>query len=120
MVGGTVCRVDASRNAAFAEGDLVLGFSGWQDYALSDGKGLRKLLTGDFERPSRALGVLGMPGFTAYMGLLDIGKPQPGETVVVAAATGPVGSAVGQIARIERLPGDRRRGRRGEVPLRGR
>jgi hypothetical protein len=100
MVGGTVSRVEASRLPGFAVGDLVLGYSGWQDYELSSGAGLMKL-SDDMERPSRALGVLGMPGFTAYMGLLDIGKPKAGETVVVAAATGAVGSAVGQIAKLK-------------------
>jgi len=100
MVGGTVSRVEASRNPGFQEGDLVLAYAGWQDYALSDGSGLLRLAPDD-PRPSLALGVLGMPGFTAYMGLLDIGAPKAGETVVVAAATGPVGSAVGQIARLQ-------------------
>jgi NADPH-dependent curcumin reductase CurA len=99
MVGGTVSRVEASRNSDFKLGDLVLGYTGWQDYALSDGKGLTALAPGD-AHPSRALGVLGMPGFTAYMGLLDIGRPAAGETVVVAAASGAVGSVVGQIAKI--------------------
>jgi NADPH-dependent curcumin reductase CurA len=100
MVGGTVSRVEASRHPGFAVGELVLAYSGWQDYEVSDGRGLMKLAP-DVERPSRALGVLGMPGFTAYMGLLDIGKPKAGETVVVAAATGAVGSAVGQIAKLK-------------------
>jgi NADPH-dependent curcumin reductase CurA len=100
MVGGTVSRVEASRHPDFPVGQLVLGYSGWQDYALSDGAGLNKL-DGDVGKSSRALGVLGMPGFTAYMGLLDIGQPKPGETVVVAAASGAVGSLVGQIARIK-------------------
>jgi NADPH-dependent curcumin reductase len=100
MVGGTVSRVDASQHADFQVGDLVSGFAGWQDYALSDGKGLT-VLPGAQPHPSRALGVLGMPGFTAYMGLLDIGRPVAGETVVVAAASGPVGSVVGQIAKIK-------------------
>ncbi|MDN4059843.1 NADP-dependent oxidoreductase [Massilia sp. YIM B02769] len=100
MVGGTVSRVEASRHPDFAAGQLVLGYSGWQDYALSDGAGLNKL-DDDPRLASRALGVLGMPGFTAYMGLLDIGQPQPGETVVVAAASGAVGSLVGQIANIK-------------------
>lgn len=100
MVGGTVCHVEQSLHPDYAEGDLVLGYSGWQDYAVSDGTGLVKLAPG-MERPSLALGVLGMPGFTAFMGLLDIGQPQPGETVVVAAATGAVGSVVGQIARLK-------------------
>lgn len=99
MVGGTVARVDQSRHPNFKAGDLVLSFSGWQDYTLSEGKGLTKLDTMD--RPSLALGTLGMPGFTAYMGLLDIGQPKSGETVVVAAASGAVGSVVGQIAKIK-------------------
>ena len=100
MVGGTVSRVEASRLDNFKVGDLVLGYTGWQDHALSDGKGLTKLDPED-PHPSRALGVLGMPGFTAYMGLLDIGRPVAGDTVVVAAASGPVGSVVGQIAKIK-------------------
>ena len=99
MVGATVCRVEASRNADFAEGELVLAYTGWQDYALSDGTGLSKL--GNMAQPSLALGVLGMPGFTAYMGLLDIGQPKADETVVVAAASGAVGSVVGQIAKLQ-------------------
>jgi NADPH-dependent curcumin reductase CurA len=100
MPGGTVAKVAASRNPQFKEGDTVLSYSGWQEYALSDGKDLRKL---DPSRApiSTALGVLGMPGMTAYTGLLGIGQPNPGETVLVAAASGPVGSAVGQIAKIK-------------------
>jgi NADPH-dependent curcumin reductase CurA len=100
MVGGTVSRVEASQHPDFTPGDLVLGQSGWQSHALSDGSGLNKL-DPDMSQPSLALGVLGMPGFTAYMGLTDIGRPQAGETVVVAAASGAVGSVVGQIARIK-------------------
>ncbi|MGL5115113.1 MAG: NADP-dependent oxidoreductase [Beijerinckiaceae bacterium] len=100
MVGGTVSRVIASENEAYAPGELVLNFGGWQEYALSDGKGLTKL-DAAILHPALALGVLGMPGFTAYMGLLDIGQPKPGETVVVAAASGAVGSAVGQIAKLK-------------------
>ncbi len=100
MVGGTVCRVAASQHPDYAVGEWVLAQSGWQDYALSDGRGLFRL--GSAARhPSYALGVLGMPGYTGYMGLLDIGQPKPGETVVVAAASGAVGSVVGQVARIE-------------------
>jgi NADPH-dependent curcumin reductase CurA len=99
MVGGTVSRVVASRNPKFAEGDLVLGGSGWQDYSLSSGRDLMAL--GNAARPSLALSVLGMPGFTAYHGLLNIGEPKPGETVVVAAASGAVGAVVGQIAKIK-------------------
>ena len=100
MVGSAVSRVEASRHPDFVPGDVVVAYTGWQDYALSNGAGVTKLPP-TMERPSRALGVLGMPGHTAYMGLLDIGKPKPGETVVVAAATGPVGSAVGQIAKLK-------------------
>ena len=99
MVGGTVSRVVATNNPQFAKGTLVLGNAGWQDYALSDGRDLFALPA--MPQPSMALGVLGMPSFTAYMGLLDIGAPKPGETVVVAAATGGVGSVVGQIAKIK-------------------
>ena len=99
MVGGTVSCVEASQHDGFKVGELVLGYSGWQDYALSGGQGLTALYPED-PHPSRALGVLGMPGFTAYMGLLDIGRPVAGETVVVAAASGAVGSVVGQIAKI--------------------
>jgi NADPH-dependent curcumin reductase CurA len=99
MVGGTISRVVASRHANFAEGEIVLANAGWQDYALSDGSDLMPL--GNADQPSLALGGLGMPGFTAHVGLLDIGQPRPGETVVVAAATGAVGSVVGQIARLQ-------------------
>jgi NADPH-dependent curcumin reductase CurA len=100
MEGGTVSEVIASNNPGFAKGDIVLSRAGWQTHALSDGKGLAKI-DPKLVPISTAVGVLGMPGMTAYTGLLDIGKPQPGETVVVAAASGAVGSAVGQIARIK-------------------
>jgi NADPH-dependent curcumin reductase CurA len=100
MVGGTVARVEVSRHPDYQPGDRVLGFGGWQDYAVSDGTGLARLHAG-MTRPSLALGALGMPGFTAYMGLLAIGQPKAGETVVVAAASGAVGSVVGQVARIK-------------------
>ena len=100
MEGGTVSEVIASNNPAFAKGDTVLSRAGWQTHALSDGNALRKIDT-SIAPISTAVGVLGMPGMTAYTGLLDIGKPQPGETVVVAAASGAVGSAVGQIAKIK-------------------
>jgi NADPH-dependent curcumin reductase CurA len=99
MVGGTVSRVVASRNPRFQVGDTVLSNAGWQDYALSDGSDLVPL--GDLAQPSLALGGLGMPGFTAYVGLLDIGQPKAGETVVVAAASGAVGSVVGQLAKLK-------------------
>lgn len=99
MDGGTVSRVVASKHPQFRAGDLVLGRAGWQSYALSDGQGLSPLV--DMAQPSLALGGLGMPAFTAYVGLLDIGQPQPGETVVVAAATGAVGAVVGQITKLK-------------------
>jgi NADPH-dependent curcumin reductase CurA len=100
MTGGAVSQVVASQHPDFQPGDQVMGYTGWQDYALSDGSGLTKL-PADMAHPSLALGVLGMPGFTAYMGLMDIGQPKPGETVVVAAASGAVGAVVGQIAKIQ-------------------
>jgi NADPH-dependent curcumin reductase len=100
MVGGTVGEIVASRNAKFIAGDTVLGYGGWQDYAISSGIGLRKL--DPAAAPvTTALGVLGMPGMTAYAGLMEIGQPKPGETVAVAAASGAVGSVVGQIAKIK-------------------
>jgi NADPH-dependent curcumin reductase CurA len=92
--------VEASNHPDYHPGELVVAYSGWQDYAVSDGSGLIKL-GAEVSHPSYALGVLGMPGFTAYMGLLEIGQPKQGETVVVAAATGAVGSAVGQIAKLK-------------------
>ena len=99
MIGQTVSVVVASRHPDWHPGDRVLANSGWQEYEVSTGRSLLKL-SADIEPPSYALGVLGMPGFTAFVGLLDIGKPQPGETVVVAAATGAVGSVVGQIGKL--------------------
>jgi NADPH-dependent curcumin reductase len=100
MEGGTVSEVIASDSAAFKKGDIVLSRAGWQTHALSDGQGLSKI-DPNLAPISTAVGVLGMPGMTAYFGLLEIGKPQPAETVVVAAASGAVGSAVGQIAKIK-------------------
>lgn len=100
MIGGCVCRVEASNNSDYQVGDWVVSYCGWQDYSVSDGSELLKL-DSKLTNPSYALGVLGMPGLTAYMGLLDIGKPQTGETVVVAAASGAVGSLVGQIAKLQ-------------------
>lgn len=99
MVGGTVSVVVASRNPRFEVGQNVLASAGWQDYAFSDGSDLTPL--GEMAQPSLALGGLGMPGFTAYVGLLDIGALKAGETVVVAAATGAVGSVVGQLAKLK-------------------
>ena len=100
MVGGTVSRVVESKHPDYQSGDWVLAYSGWQDYAVSDGEGLTNLGK-EPSNPSYALGVLGMPGFTAYMGLLDIGQPEADETLVVAAATGPVGATVGQIGKLK-------------------
>ena len=100
MVGGTVSEVVVSRHPDFQAGDIVLGHSGWQEYALSTGGDLRRL--DPSQAPvSTALGILGMPGMTAYTGLFEIGRPQAGETVVVSAASGAVGSLVGQIAKLK-------------------
>lgn len=100
MGGGAVGKVIQSNNAAFNEGDIVEGMFGWQEYAVSNGQGVRKI-DPSLAPISTALGILGMPGLTAYFGLLEIGKPQPGETVVVSGAAGAVGSIVGQIAKIK-------------------
>ncbi len=100
MVGQTVSEVLESRNPAFGKGDIVAVYDGWQQYGCSSGEGLRKLDPA-VAPISYALGVLGMPGMTAYVGLLDIGQPRPGETVCVSAASGAVGSIVGQIAKIK-------------------
>jgi NADPH-dependent curcumin reductase CurA len=100
MEGGTVAEVLESRHPDYAAGDVVLSYSGWQSYDLSDGTDLRRL--DPQQAPvTTALGVLGMPAFTAYAGLLTLGQPKAGETVVVAAASGPVGATVGQIAHIK-------------------
>ncbi len=100
MEGATVSQVVESKADALRAGDLVLGYCGWQEYAVAPAKGIRKLDPG-LKPVSAALGVLGMPGLTAYTGLLNIGQPKAGETVVVAAAAGAVGSVVGQIAKIK-------------------
>ena len=100
MTAQTVSVVEASTNPAYQAGELVVANVGWQDYGVSDGRDLVRI-NPTLERPSYALGVLGMPGLTAYVGLLDIGGPKEGETVVVAAATGAVGSVVGQIAKLK-------------------
>jgi hypothetical protein len=100
MVGGTAGEVVESRNPKFAVGDKVVGMLGWQQYGCSGGVGLNKI---DASRVpmSAFLGVLGMPGVTAWVGLLDICQPKAGETVLVSAASGAVGSAVGQIAKLK-------------------
>tara|TARA_B100000767_G_scaffold70511_1_gene67129 strand:+ start:446 stop:1477 length:1032 start_codon:yes stop_codon:yes gene_type:complete len=100
MTGQVVAQVVDTNCDGFKAGDYVLAGSGWQDYAVSDGVGIRNLGKSP-ENPSWFLGILGMPGYTAYAGLLKIGEPKPGETVVVAAASGPVGATVGQIAKLK-------------------
>jgi hypothetical protein len=99
MVGGTVSEVVESRHREFKAGDLVQGYDGWQTHAVSSGFGVRRLDPA-LAPISTALGVLGMPGMTAYVGLLDIGQPKAGETVVVSAASGAVGAVVGQLAKL--------------------
>lgn len=98
--GGTVSEIMRSNHPKFGAGDLVSAFGGWQDYAVANGEGLIRI-DPSIAPVTTALGVLGMPGMTAYTGLLNIGQPKAGETVVVAAAAGPVGSAVGQIAKLK-------------------
>ncbi|MFA0569290.1 MAG: NADP-dependent oxidoreductase [Vibrio gallaecicus] len=100
MVGATVCQVEESLHADYEAGEWVLAYTGWQDFGVSDGEGLIKLGKQP-SHPSYALGIMGMPGFTAYMGLLDIGQPKQGDTLVVAAATGAVGATVGQIGKLK-------------------
>ena len=100
MVGGTVTEVVASKLEGFTPGDIVEGRTGWQEYALSDGAGMKKV-DPSLAPISAALGVLGMPGRTAYFGLLSVGQPKAGETVVVSAAAGAVGAIVGQLAKIK-------------------
>jgi NADPH-dependent curcumin reductase CurA len=100
MVGGTVGCVIESKHSDYQQGDVVVGYLGWQEYALSDGTEIQRFDT-SLAPMSTALGVLGMPGMTAYFGLLEIGKPKPGETVLISGAAGAVGSLVGQIAKIQ-------------------
>jgi NADPH-dependent curcumin reductase CurA len=99
MTAQGVAEVIASDHPSYAVGDIVLATTGWRSHAASNGAGVR-MLDPAMAPITTALGVLGMPGFTAYAGLNLIGKPKPGETVVVAAASGPVGSLVGQLARL--------------------
>jgi NADPH-dependent curcumin reductase len=98
MIGGTVGVVTASRNPAFKEGDSVVGMFGWQEFGTSDGKGLSKVDTSRVPL-SAYLGAVGMPGVTGWYGLNRIIEPKAGETVVVSAASGAVGSVVGQLAK---------------------
>jgi NADPH-dependent curcumin reductase CurA len=99
MIGETVAQVVESRHPQYAVGDYVAVRNGWQQYAVSNGQGARKLDPAAAPL-STAIGVLGMPGLTGYAGLVYLGEPKPGQTVVVSAATGPVGSTVGQVARL--------------------
>ena len=101
MIGFTVGEVVLSRHPDYQPGDLVYGNQGWQEWALSDGSDIHHKVDPAWGRPSLALGVLGHTGLTAYLGLLDVGQPKAGETVVVSTAAGAVGSVVGQIARIK-------------------
>lgn len=101
IVGQTVSQVMHSNHPDYAPGDYVLSYHGWQEYGLASGGPDLPKIDPQSGPLSTALGVLGMPGLTAYVGLLDIGQPQPGNTVVVSAATGAVGSVVGQIAKIK-------------------
>src|SRR3954454_25290051 len=98
MIGGTISEVIESRDAALRKGDLVSGMGGWQQFHVADAKAVRKIDT-SIAPPSAYLGVLGMPGVTAWYGLGQIGRPKAGETVVVSAAAGAVGSVVGQLAK---------------------
>jgi len=100
MRAGALGRVSASKNPKFAVGDHVYGAFGVQEFAISNGAGITKVNAGAIPLPV-FLGTLGMPGMTAYFGLLDIGQPKPGQTVVVSGAAGAVGTVVGQIAKIK-------------------
>ena len=99
IVGGAVSRVVESRHPGFAPGDIVDDYTGWQDYAIAQGRSARKVdpALGPL---STAVGVLGMPGLTAYLGLVKVGRPAPGDTVAISAAAGAVGAVAGQVAKI--------------------
>ena len=99
IVGRTVSEIIESNHPEFKKGETVLSSNGWQEYGISDGEGVRKL-TGHQGKLSTALGIMGMPGLTAYAGLLVYGEPKEGDILVVSAASGPVGCMVGQIAQI--------------------
>lgn len=99
MTGGTVSRVEASNHPDFHVGELVHSYAGWQDYALSDGSDIIMKLPADATHPSWYLGALGMPGFTAWHALNNLGQPKAGETFCVGAATGAVGQIIGQLAK---------------------
>ena len=102
MRGGGIARIVESNTPQYAVGDLVTGLTGWQDYALLDGSAMVQPVPAGLSVPPEVfLGVLGVTGLTAYFGLLDIGQPQAGETVVISAAAGATGSVAGQIAKIK-------------------
>ncbi|OAJ72440.1 NADP-dependent oxidoreductase [Brevibacillus sp. SKDU10] len=100
IIGGVIGEVIETKSSEFQVGDVVLGLLGWQNYSVVDAGEVQKIDT-NIAPITTALGVLGMPGMTAYFGLLDIGQPQAGETVVVSGAAGAVGMLVGQIAKIK-------------------
>ena len=100
IVGGTVGTIVESRRPDYRPGEVVVGYWGWREYAVSDGQGIERF-DASLAPISTALGVLGMPGMTAYFGLLEIGRPKAGETLFVSAAAGAVGSLVGQIGKIK-------------------
>ena len=99
IVGGAVSRVVESRHPKFAPGDIVDDYTGWQDYAIAQGASARRVNPA-LGPLSTAVGVLGMPGLTAYLGLVKVGRPAPGDTVVISAASGAVGAVAGQVAKI--------------------
>ena len=99
IVGRTVSEIIESNHPEFKKGETVLSSNGWQEYGISDGEGVRKL-TGHQGKLSTALGIMGMPGLTAYAGLMVYGEPKEGDILVVSAASGPIGCMVGQIAQI--------------------
>ncbi len=100
IAGGIVAKVIESRHSLFNKDEIVFGMLPWATYIIEKGDNLRKI-DPSYAPPSYSLGILGMPGLTAYFGILDIGKPKPGETVVISGAAGAVGIAAGQIARIQ-------------------
>lgn len=99
MIGGAVSRVVESRHPSFTTGDIVEDYTGWQEYSIAEAHTLRKV-DPSLGPISSALGVLGMPGLTGYLALIDVGKPEPGDTLLIGSAAGAVGAVVGQIGKI--------------------